>query len=296
MEVDAEYNEKEIKYVCESRHVSRECAIAEGEANKATAYAVFEALGQQGVNVRDVKSMCGYFVFTFELNSVYHFHVKGLSNNWKFGMWINNVKLFSSDELAECDTDKPFVQLFCQRKETIDKFKPSASDMVVELSYRDWQSVVDGNLMKLEWFARDVHNLVTFIHKHPILAYCGYCNSDTFLTYHPIKYVVRNSVWDRAKGVGKSISRSFLTYYSLHKAVKLSDDYPDTVYKVAFDLYSPNTHPSRTLRVVVDEACSTSEITNMVSKVFPYYPDNLGSYGDMEFRITFQQGDKEYTF
>lgn len=296
MEAATEYNEKEIKYVCEFHHISREVAIAEGEANKAVASTVFEALSQQGVKVRDVKDMCGYFIFAFGLSSVYHFHVKGLSNNWKFGMWINDIKPVFSKESKHHDTDDPFVQLFCQRKETIDKFKPSASDMLVEMSYRDWQSVMNGNMIKLEWFTRDVHNLVTFIHKHPILAYNGYCNNDLFLTYHPIKYVFKGSVLNKAESAGKKIVRSVLTYYSLHKAVKLSDSYHDTVYKVAFNLYSSNTHPSRTIRVVVYPDCSTSEVTNMVSKVFPYYPDNLESYGDMEFRITFQQGEDEYTF
>lgn len=295
MEAATEYKEKEIKYVCEFHHISREVAIAEGEANKAVASTVFEALSQQGVKVRDVKDMCGYFIFAFGLGSVYHFHVKGLSNNWKFGMWINPLKPLFSTENNDCDLDKPFVQLFCQRKEMIDKFKPSRSDMLVEMSYRDWKYAMDGNMIQLEWFADDVSRMVKFIHKHPILAYDGYCSS-TFLSYRPIKYVVKNTVWGRARSVGKKIVRSVLTYYSLHKAIKLSDSYPDTVYKVAFDLYSSNTHPNRTLRVVVDEDCSTSEVTNMVNKVFPYYPDNLESYGDQDFCITFQQGDEEYTF
>lgn len=295
MEVNSEYNEKEIKYVCDWRNIDKTTALAEGEANKAVASVVFDALSQQGVKVRDVKDMCGYFVFVFGLSSVYHFHVKGLSNNWKFGMWINELKPLFSTDVKDCDLDKPFVQLFCQRKEMIDKFKPSRSDMLVEMSYRDWQSVMDGRMMQLEWFAKDVSNMVKFIHMHPLLAYDGYCNSH-FLAYHPIKYVVKNTVLEKVGRVGKKVTRSFLTYYSLHKAIKLSDNYPDTVYKVNCNLYSANVHPNREFRVIVDNDCSESEVTDMVSRVFPSYPNNLESYGDMDFRFTFEQGDKEYTF
>lgn len=295
VEAVTEYNEKEIKCVCDYKHISREAAIAEGEANKAVASAVFEALSRQGVKVRDVKDMCGYFIFAFGLGSVYHFHVKGLSNNWKYGMWINPLKPLFSTENNDCDPDKPFVQLFCQRKEMIDKFKPSKSDMLVELSYRDWQYAMDGNMTQLEWFAKDVSRMVKFIHKHPILAYDGYC-SDFFLSYHPIKYVVKNTVWGRARSVGKKVARSFLTYYSLHKAIKIADNYPDTVYKVACDLYSTSTTPNRAFRVVVYDDCSESEVTDMVRGVFPNYPDKLDDYGDQNFCFTFQQGEDEYTF
>lgn len=295
VEVNSEYNEKEIKFVCDYCHIDRATTLAEGEANKAAASALFEALSQQGVKVRDVKGMCGYFVFVFGLSSVYHFHVKGLSNNWKFGMWINSLKPLFSTENNDCDLDKPFVQLFCQRKEMIDKFKPSRSDMLVEMSYRDWQSVVDGNMTQLEWFADDVSRMVKFIHKHPILAYDGYCNS-TFLSYRPIKYVVKNTVWGRARSVGKKVARSFLTYYSLHKAIKIADNYPDTVYKVACDLYSTSTTPNRAFRVVIYDDCIESEVTDMVREVFPNYPDKLDDYGDQNFCFTFQQGEDEYTF
>ena len=73
----------------------------------------------------DVEFGNGYFVFYYGDNSVVHFGIDKLPG-WKFGLW-----LFECDKPGEIS-----CELFAQREEWIDKFKPSASNISYSFSLK----------------------------------------------------------------------------------------------------------------------------------------------------------------
>ena len=91
-------SEQEIKDICDLKHKSKEFVLQQGDLNYAIADMMFNWLEAQGVVATNLKSLHSYFLFCFYPNSVYHFNVKGLSNKWKFGMWISNPAPYLNNE------------------------------------------------------------------------------------------------------------------------------------------------------------------------------------------------------
>lgn len=102
----------------------------------------------------------GYFIFDKGEDGVVHFNIKGL-HGWKFAMWINT----NEEELKnENGKDYPAIQFFCQHKLNIDKFKPSRSFHLVELSLED---VENGE----NWRFMDIRDMLQMIKRHPLVAF-----------------------------------------------------------------------------------------------------------------------------
>lgn len=114
----------------------------------------------------DVEYLDGYFIFGLGTNSVIHFHIKECPG-WKFGIW------WDAPENKNACVNGEF---FAQFEETIDKFKPSASNIRRTFSIlREGKNYLD---------VLSVRKDIEFILNEPYLAFCrDYCYYDYNQTY-----------------------------------------------------------------------------------------------------------------
>jgi len=131
--------------------------------NRKIANSVFNVLRKEGLIPVDVQFGNGYFIFEYGEDSVVHFHIKGVKN-WKFGMWINT----SIDNA---------VQVFAQNEMWIDKFKPSRSIFLENISKTTLKRVAQ-NKGSAEYDYMGVVRMIQYIKNNPHLAtvqdyYCG---------------------------------------------------------------------------------------------------------------------------
>lgn len=272
-----------VKEICEARQISEKVVLKHGEFNHSVADVVFNFLEHKGINVTNVTSTYGYFLFYFYPNSVYHFNVKGLSKKWKFGMWIHDVECCISKET------NVLVEVFCQHEDKIDKFKPSASDILVQLSYNDFVNTLNNNVTGLDTFVHNIKKAVKFIKIHPLLAYVGY-TSYYFMDYHPTKVVLDDKLYKAKVNASKYV----LTKLCLNRINKLLTFSIVNNVKFSFD---KGCYPSRCVDVYLDSECSDDEVCDMVNKVFPLkYPKDLSWFGYANFEFTFHKGKEVYRF
>ena len=112
-------------------------------------------------NFRDVEYLDGYFLFGMGTNSVVHFHIDECPG-WKFGIWWGD-----KDE----NNNSVSGEFFAQFEDTIDKFKPSASQYCISITI----DLDDDNL----WSLYDVRDAIKYIANEPYLAFCrDYCYWD----------------------------------------------------------------------------------------------------------------------
>ena len=119
-----------------------------------------------GIEFTDVTFLEGYDIFTFGEDSVVHFHINKCPG-WKFGIWW--------DEIGE--EAKPYYtgNFFAQYEDTIDKFKPTASEINTTITIYP-----RGGAPLFETSEADsifeTSETIEFIEKEPYLAFCrDYC-------------------------------------------------------------------------------------------------------------------------
>lgn len=110
------------------------------------------------VHFEDIDYLDGYFLFGHGTNSVVHFHIKECPG-WLFGIWWSMPD--------NKNKEKRYIdgEIFAQYEETIDKFKPSRSEIRSKISvfpnkeygYCDCYSAA---------------NMINFIRTEPYLAFC----------------------------------------------------------------------------------------------------------------------------
>ena len=119
------------------------------------------------IEFTDVAFLEGYYIFAFGEDSVVHFHINKCPG-WKFGIWWNEVK----------EGDKYYTgEFFAQYEETIDKFKPTASEIKTNITiYPEGEDSIF-----------ETSETIEFIEKEPYLAFCrDYC----FMNYN-FRYLSR---------------------------------------------------------------------------------------------------------
>ena len=179
--------------------------------------------------------------------------------------------------------------MFCQHEDKIDKFKPSASDILIQLSYNDFVNALNNDVTGLDTFVHNVKRAVKFIKTHPLLAYVGY-TSYYFMDYHPVQVLLSDKFY-KAK---VSTSKQLLTYLCVNRINKLLTF--SIVNNVKFN-FDKNCYPSRCVDVYLDSECSDDEVCDMVSKVFQLkYPKDLSWFGYANFEFTFHKGKEVYRF
>jgi hypothetical protein len=101
--------------------------------NREIAEIIFNALADKGFKSYNVSYGDSYFIFQGEPDSVVHFRLKGVNKHWKFGMWLKAEELDKEEDPESKEEPTYIVRFFCQWDRNIDKFKPSASSLLVEI-------------------------------------------------------------------------------------------------------------------------------------------------------------------
>ncbi len=166
----------------------------------------------------------GYFVFDMGEDGVVHFNIKGL-HGWKFAMWIETDPEKLKQENGK---EYPAIQFFCQHKLNIDKFKPSRSFHLVEMSLMDIEKDKDW------YFGYYIEDMLKMIKRHPFVsfamdAYEGpYCKKSYLYEYLDTRfYNVKSSIkewWrDWCVKIWHGSKVWFVNKYEVVDSIKLVD-------------------------------------------------------------------------
>ena len=126
------------------------------ELNKKIANKIFDMLKLYGIEVDSNATQFGngYFLFEMGGNSVVHFDIKGFwLKDYRFGMWIDADRLDNDSTYTDHKGHthiRPVVHFFAQHKDYIDKFKPSASDISIEINKTSVKELLDMDFSKFD--------------------------------------------------------------------------------------------------------------------------------------------------
>lgn len=127
----------------------------------------------------------GYFIFDMGEDSTVHFNVKGL-HGWEFAMWV------------ETDIDKckelPGIQLFCQHRLNIDKFKPSRSFFLEEFNLNDIEFYDT-------WISLCIRYMFQMIKRHPFISFTMDGCDDRFYNKSYIGYYLGRKIYQIKGGI-----------------------------------------------------------------------------------------------
>jgi hypothetical protein len=184
--------------------------------NHQIAEQVFDLMRKYGFKPYNIEYGNSYFIFEGEDDSVVHFRVKGVWKHWKFGMWINSEYLAKEELDREANINPPWkegnkvVRLFAQYDTCIDKFKPSRSELLVEMEARNYEEDRE------DWY--ELRNMLQMMRRHPFMCYCGFCGDhagywgDSFVAQF-IKYEGQHTI----KTIKKHIALPFWYLYTKAK-------------------------------------------------------------------------------
>lgn len=125
--------------------------------NRKIANSVFTELRKNNLIPTDIQFGNSYFLWSMEDDGVVHFHIKGI-RGWKFAMWIDDK------------SKENVIEFFTQYEDDIDKFKPSRSLFVTNITRSELKYITQGK-SKPEWVYFDIIRLVKHIKSNPALAY-----------------------------------------------------------------------------------------------------------------------------
>jgi len=178
-----------------------------GELNEALCDWVLDVLAAKGYRARDVQRGDTYFVFGGYPCSVVSFRLSRVWPGWRFGIWLNAENL-----TGDADGDSKVIQLFCQHDTAIDKFKPSASDLVVEVTRHDLMRMIeDGPFVRSDGVVirpgpeRHVQALAEQVRMHPFLSYEGITDWIP-IDYHPAAMTVRYMASEHVRRAKRRLS------------------------------------------------------------------------------------------
>lgn len=112
---------------------------------------ILKQIEKKGFCPTDIKFDSGYFIFEHEKDSVVKFHIKECKG-WLFGIW------WSKDDYIKCE-------FFTQYEDCIDKFKPSASVLVMN------ETLYDTKKTDIEYISYEFVDLIEYIKKFPYKAW-----------------------------------------------------------------------------------------------------------------------------
>ena len=136
---------------------------------------VFRSIKENGFTPINIEYGDGYFIFDMGEDGVVHFNIRGL-HGWEFAMWIET----DAEKLKREDgKDYPAVRFFCQHTLNIDKFKPSRSFFLEELSLIDMEKEDPYGF----YIIRD---MLRMIKRHPFVAFSMDYHDDV---YHAHSYI-----------------------------------------------------------------------------------------------------------
>lgn len=135
--------------------------------NRKLANKIFAFIQDAGYTPINIEYGDYYFIMDMGKDGICHFQIKEL-RSWKFGMWIDSTATGSS----------PQVQLFCQHKLNIDKFKPGRSCFCINFSYK---YMMNDDAYGCGPFVDLVHTL-QMIKRHPFISFDHDCMGSFYFT------------------------------------------------------------------------------------------------------------------
>lgn len=174
------------------------------ELNKKIADKIFDMLKLYGIEVDSNATQFGngYFIFEMGGNSVVHFDIRGVwLKDYRFGMWIDSDRLDNDSTYTDHEGHtriRPVVQFFAQHKDYIDKFKPSASDISIDINKTSVKELLDMDFSKFDkQFATletsfrpklvempydfwDMIDCIYFMKYHPCITFAGALGSPIY--------------------------------------------------------------------------------------------------------------------
>ena len=118
-----------------------------------------------GFHFKNIKFGDGYFIFSYEKNTVCHFEIQEIPG-FLFGLW--NTKNVDVNYYDSTYRDAELI-LFSQAKITLDKFKPSNCALRAPLGRYRYLVKPDNN--NIEWSNYNAEALLKYIKNHRLEAY-----------------------------------------------------------------------------------------------------------------------------
>lgn len=142
--------------------------------NRELAETVFAKIREYGFRPYDIEYGDSYFFFQFGPESVVHFRLKGVSRHWKFGMWIFSNLLEEDEDHSAADHQNQrnhnVIEFFAQYDTQIDKFKPSASSLLVSFDAAEWRKRGSD-----PYKFNTLKKMLQMMRRHPLICYAGFC-------------------------------------------------------------------------------------------------------------------------
>ena len=161
--------------------------------NKEIAEFVFDRIRSYGFKPRDIEYGNSYFIFDdYGDNSIIHFRIKNVWKHWKFGMWI------TEDNFNNGERGDVVVEFFCQYDTQIDKFKPSRSNLCVELT----KEAIQHELNNEYNYFYTLKDMLLMLKKHPFLSYQIDQVGDRYYSQNFISYFIQEesqAMWEVIK-------------------------------------------------------------------------------------------------
>lgn len=180
--------------------------------NREIAEFIFSKMKEYGYEPYDISYGNGYFIFDMGDDAVVHFRVKGVWKHWKFGMWIDSNAINYDEEGKK---KYNIASVFAQYDTCINKFKPSASELLVEFKAEDWnEKETDNGLYTFE-----LQCMLDMIRNHPFLCYNGFCGRNPWYTRRRsfIWGFIEHESWFLRKKFIKAVQVAFWLPYTKAK-------------------------------------------------------------------------------
>lgn len=166
---------------------------------------------ETGFHFKNIKFGNGYFIFSYEKNTVCHFEIQEIPG-FLFGLWnTKNVDL----NYYEPNYKGAELILFSQAKITLDKFKPSNSCLRAPLSRYTY--LIKNENEDFDWSLYEAVNLLKFIKKHRLKAYyrsdfSDWCSYNTASNFEIIRDYLSIRFTKLRKFICSYIKRKWLSF------------------------------------------------------------------------------------
>ena len=254
--------------------------------NREIAEEMFTCMRALGYKPYDISYGNGYFVFDMGEDSVVHFRLKGVWKSWRFGMWISSKNLNKTDKITEENRyDHMVVQLFCQNEDWLDKFKPSRSDLCVDLDRDEYN---DEKEFYVDYYIKP---MLGMIKKHPIMCYCNYCgNHAGYADYSFLWSFIETRTREYWRFVKEKVVCSFwLAYTKLKLQLAKHDKIIESVRIYDFEKENAGwqtDYKYRPLPTFVD-GVTKEQVADWYDKWF--HKDKYGKFGYFDYAIDVEE-------
>lgn len=243
--------------------------ILVGYVNKALTEFVFDSLRIYGYKAKTSYDGDVYFIFQGYPHSITHFTINRVLPGWRFGLWAHGEAFLDPN----WDESRPVLQLFCQHKSCIDKFKPSASELLVEMDKADFKEVFKGtyktNFVDRPWSMRAIGEFADQIRLHPALSYEGIMDMRPrySISHRLIPSMAKMMAEDALEKRYDAIQRRFWASFADMEGKRAIEHPKLESYHVYSDKHM---YPPVILDITPTEDATDDELSDICDEMFPH--------------------------